>query len=146
MQQKRTKFQVRSDASKQRWVRDDKKEAYWRKHIQGWKASGLSKRAYCIDNNLSQSSFNAWTREIGIRDREKLPSANASALLSDCEENPFVPLRIVHDEEKPEPAYGGTSATAKQHVDILVPGGAVIRVDENCNVNFIASLFSTLKG
>ena len=41
---KRSKFQVRSDAAKQRWVRDDVKEAFWRKHIEGWRNSGLSKR------------------------------------------------------------------------------------------------------
>jgi hypothetical protein len=67
---KRTKFQVRSDAAKQRWVRDDKKEAFWRAQIERWKVSGLSKRAFCESNNLSQSLFNAWNREIALRDRE----------------------------------------------------------------------------
>ncbi len=81
--QKRTKFQIRSDAAKQRWVRDDRKESFWRKHVESWKLSGLSKRAYCISQNLSQSSFNAWNREIELRDREKIPSANANVLLSD---------------------------------------------------------------
>jgi len=38
--QKRTKFQIRSDAGKQRWVRDDRKEAFWRKHIESWERSG----------------------------------------------------------------------------------------------------------
>ncbi len=42
---KRTKFQVRSDAAKQRWVCDDRKESFLRKHIEAWKPSGLSKRA-----------------------------------------------------------------------------------------------------
>ncbi len=56
---KKTKFQIRSDASKQRWVRDDKKEAIWREHIAKWKASGLSKRGYAIAHNLPESSFNA---------------------------------------------------------------------------------------
>lgn len=79
--QKRTKFQVRSDAAKQRWVRDDRKEGFWRKHIEAWKLSGLSKRGYCIAHNLSESSFSAWKREIELRDREKVPSTSAAELL-----------------------------------------------------------------
>jgi hypothetical protein len=35
---------------------------------------------------------------------------------------------------------------SEQRIDILVPGGAVIRVSENCSVKFVAELFSTLKG
>lgn len=61
--QKRSKFQIRSDAAKQRWVRDDRKESFWRRHIEAWKNSGLSKRGYCLANDLSQSSFNAWNRD-----------------------------------------------------------------------------------
>ena len=79
--QKRTKFQIRSDAAKQRWVRDDRKESFWRKHVVAWKLSGQSKRGYCIAHSLCQSSFNAWNREIAIRDREKIASANAAEIL-----------------------------------------------------------------
>ena len=97
--QKRSKYQIRSDAAKQRWVRDDRKESFWRRHIEAWKSSGLSKRGYCIANDLSQSSFNAWNREITLRDREKIPSTNATELLSvPPEKNPFVPLRLLPDE------------------------------------------------
>jgi len=150
--QKRTKFEVRSDASKQRWVRDDRKEAFWRSHIHGWKQSGQSKRAYCIAHNVSQSSFNAWTREIGIRDREKVPSANAEALLSESVEqlkNPFVALHLLPDgaleeEGAAESSESPASSTARR-VEILVPGGATIRI-ESCSLNFIGELFSTLKG
>ena len=149
MQQKRTKFQVRSDASKQRWVRDDKKEAFWRKHINAWRQSGLSKRAYCIANNLSQSSFGAWFREITIRDREKVPSGNAAALLAESPpENPFVQLRLLHgeaNEVKAEaPNVPAAEIESKQAIEILIPGGAVIRVDETCSVQFVAELFSSL--
>jgi hypothetical protein len=149
--QKRTKYQVRSDAAKQRWVRDDKKESFWRKHIEAWKLSGLSKRAYCIANNLSQSSFNAWNREITIRDREKIPSANAAALLSESEpKSPFVQLRLLHgepDDVKSEaPKAPVVENNPKQSIEILVPGGAVIRVDETCSVKYVTELFSSLKG
>jgi hypothetical protein len=148
--QKRTKFQVRSDAAKQRWVRDDRKESFWRKHIEAWKRSGQSKRGYCISHNLCQSSFNAWNREIGIRDREKVASANAAGLLPDsvkASKNPFVPLHLLPDEAKePEFVPSIIETHSEQLIDILVPGGAVIRISENCSLKFVAELFSTLKG
>ena len=149
---KRTKFQIRSDAAKQRWVRDEKKEAFWRGHIRAWNKSGQSKRAYCIAHELSQSSFNAWSREIGIRDRERLPSASAEALLSEPVEklkNPFVALRLLPDalaaEKREAEDKKPPEASLEQRVEILVPGGAIIRI-ESCSLKFVGELFSALKG
>jgi len=149
-QTRRTKFQTRSDAAKQRWVRDEKKEAFWRQHIGVWKRSGLSKRAYCKSKNLADSSFNAWYREIELRDREKVATTNAAVLLTEAEQkstNPFVPLRLVASEpqqEQLEPPHTKADET-QQTISILVPGGAVLRVTDNCNLNFVAELYSSLK-
>lgn len=145
---KKTKFQVRSDASKQRWVRDDLKESYWRKHIAAWKRRGMSKRGYCKANNLSESSFNAWCREIALRESEYAPTTNAAELLAD-KENPFVPIRLVPDKSPKEPqpvnAPALLAASSEGLVEISVPGGAVLRVRADCAVEFVAQLFSTLK-
>lgn len=35
---------------------------FWRKHIDDWCASGLSKKAFCESRQLNISSFNCWTR------------------------------------------------------------------------------------
>jgi hypothetical protein len=148
---KRTKFQVRSDAAKQRWVRDDKKESFWRQQINEWKRSGKSKRAYCKFKNLSESSFNAWSREIELRDREKVSTTNAAVLLTDAEQqspNPFVPLRLVSsglgmaEQSEPESV---SMEKPKQSLSILVPGGAVIKLDGACSASFVAELYSSLK-
>ncbi|HNC91609.1 MAG TPA: hypothetical protein PL000_21975, partial [Anaerolineales bacterium] len=145
---KRTKFQIRSDAAKQRWVRDDRKEAFWRKHIEAWKASGMSKRAYSRAHNLSESSFNAWIREIALREREYVPTENVATLLADSK-NPFVPIRLVSDNEgKAAPLQPVPQVITPPHdsrVEIVVPGGAVMRVSDTCNVEFVAQLFSFLK-
>jgi hypothetical protein len=146
---KRTKFQVRSDASKQRWIRDDKKEAFWRRHIEAWKRSGLSTRAYCKSKNLTESSFNAWCREIELRDREKVATTNATALLEEIEQqmpNPFVPLRLISREPKCEQVESlpARLEEAKPNVSILVPGGAVITVS-GCSAGFITELYLSLR-
>lgn len=145
---KRTKFQIRSDAAKQRWVRDDLKEGYWRKHIEAWKSSNLSKRGYCKANNLSESSFNAWSREVSIREREYAPTDNAAVLLS-SPDNPFVPIRLVPDqkgnETTPPKVAEVTPRTTAARVEIAVPGGAVLHVSDCCSVEFVAKLFSVLR-
>ena len=145
---KRTKFQVRSDAAKQRWVRDDRKEAFWRKHIAAWIQSGLSKRGYCIANDISQSSFNAWNREIQMRDREKAPSRNAAELLSKPARNPFVPIRIVPETAKEiVPQNSPVKSRAEQQpIEISLPEGVVIRLHDGCNPGFIGKLLFCLKG
>lgn len=154
--QKRTKFQIRSDAAKQRWVRDDKKEAFWRKHVEAWKKSGLSKRAYCITNNLSQSSFNAWWRELEIRDRERIPSENALALLAEPSDEPktakkaapktFLPLHVL-----PEPAEPDSSRPSSKMnsggptVELILPGGCVIHLSQDTDLKLIGKLLSSLE-
>ena len=145
--QQRSKFQVRSDAAKQRWVRDDRKEAFWRAHVVAWKKSGLSKRSYCLKNDLSQSSFNAWSREIAIRDREKVSSASAQALLSPPKgKNPFVPLRLLPEESAAEnPPAPAKPAGAVNGLEILVPGGAVIKIADRMSLDLVVDLFSSLR-
>ena len=43
---------------------DPKKQAYWSEHGRRWKASGLSQRDYCNQEELSLSSFDRWRRLI----------------------------------------------------------------------------------
>src|SRR3990167_2829369 len=133
---KRTKFQVRSDAAKQRWhVRDDQKEGYWRGHVEAWQKSGLSKRVYCEQKNLAYSSFMTWRREIELRDREKTPPANVAALLPNGLEtasSPFVPFRIIPDGT-PKQCAPAKSIAVPQQVEIALPSGAVIRLHDRCD-------------
>jgi hypothetical protein len=147
---KRSKFQIRSDAARQRWhVRDDQKEGYWRGHLEAWGKSGLSKRGYCTENDLAYSSFMAWRREIELRNREKDPPANVAALLSNVEKgaNPFVPVRILpkKEPEKIEAEAPPVIASEQQQIEIALPSGAVIRLRDGCDPSFVAKLLSYLK-
>lgn len=51
------------------------KERYWRKHVGDQARGGLTARAYCQRNGLSEPSFYAWRRELAERDREAKASA-----------------------------------------------------------------------
>ena len=149
--QKRNKLQVTDPRAKRRWTRNATKEAFWREHIRVWKESGKSKRAYCMEHELSESSFTWWIRETRMRDKEKVTSANTLLEPEDQLKNPFVPLRLLPESqcddqlsvaEKESPL----AANAQPRVEIVLPAGAVIRFDQTCSLKFIGELFSTLKG
>ncbi len=129
--QKRSKFQIRSEASKKRWQRDEVKEAEWRILIDGWRSSGLSVRQYCMSNFITESSFRAWRREISLRDRESTRAQENSAVA------PFVPVRLVPDAERSTPE--------KEALQIQLPGGASLAVTERSDLNLVARIFTALE-
>jgi hypothetical protein len=51
--------------------RDVAKEAYWRKVLTQFSASGLSVREFCKRDQLTESAFYAWRRTIGERDESR---------------------------------------------------------------------------
>jgi hypothetical protein len=116
-----------------RWVRDEKKEAFWKEQLALWQDSGLSVRAYCKEQGIVETSFYAWRRELIIRARESPGTMSATfneprntvkdgrgrklrvcfrqtdhaPLKSLIEQtdgpNPFVPLNVVPDSEVKAP-------------------------------------------
>ena len=85
-----------------RWRRDPAKERFWRKAVRGWQRSGLSIRAYCAGNQLSENNFHAWRREIARRDQEKgrgrtnqrRHRGRSRRAKPIARENLFVPVRV----------------------------------------------------
>ena len=41
-------------------AKDEAKWAYWGKHIKAWRASGLSRHAYCQREGLKPTTFDYW--------------------------------------------------------------------------------------
>src|SRR5229473_5565969 len=50
---------------------DRQKEQQWRRWLKEWQASGLSVRAFCERQRLSEPSFYAWRRELAKRDAQR---------------------------------------------------------------------------
>lgn len=40
------------------------KHRHWQHHINTWRASAMSQRAYCADNDLSLASFGYWHKKL----------------------------------------------------------------------------------
>ena len=90
-------------------IRTDKRSKgpeYWQAHIEAMKQSGLSKTAYCKQNNLSAVTFFKWEKKL----------AKASAL--------FVPAKL-------EMPVSPTSSNEMIRIDL--PNGCVISLPVSCS-------------
>lgn len=77
-------------------------------------------------------------RTVRIRFRQ---TDQAVLLNEEKKSNPFVPIHIVQAGDN----RLRTSIVGRQSVEIALPGGAVIHLNEECNVKLVAELLSALK-
>lgn len=154
------------------WERDEEKEKFWRKTIAEWMKSGLSVRAFCRKNNVPESSFNAWRRELSIRDREKQidgqPTASVDtvappAVLKDSRGR-VIPARFHEARLQPassppssepvqfvplqlvsEQQEGETKKCGAGAVEILSPSGITLRVNNDVDFAFLSQLLRSLE-
>jgi hypothetical protein len=63
---------------------------FWLNHVERWKLSGLSKAAYCLQNELKAASFYNWsTKAAGDKTTEPNTAKNPSS-----ESLNFVPVKL----------------------------------------------------
>lgn len=62
----------------------------WRKHVEGWKRSGLSQDAYCRKNGISKSTLGHWKRRL----ERDATAGNVQTVVP-------VPIQITTPEKKP---------------------------------------------
>jgi hypothetical protein len=95
------------------------REAYWRKAVERWKASGLAKSEFCKRDGLSDASLHWWIRQIERRDalrsrvrapRTSVPKKAPAAL---------IPVRVV--KSAPPPAQKPLEVMVEGHIIRVVP-------------------------
>jgi hypothetical protein len=59
--------------------RNPTKERYWRELVQKQRRSGLTARQFCLHEDLDESSFYHWRRELRMRDLERSQVAEQCA-------------------------------------------------------------------
>jgi len=47
---------------------NEKKAAFWKKHLSGWRQSDLSQKAYCEKHNLKFATFGYWRKRLATSD------------------------------------------------------------------------------
>ena len=88
--------------------RDPGREQYWRVTMARWRASGLSIRAFCRRQSLTESAFHFWRRELRLR--EPAAAGPTPVVASPA----FVPVTVM--------------PTATFAVEVQCPSGHVVKL------------------
>ena len=104
--------------------RNPLKERYWRRTLRDWQRSGLTIRAFCRQNNLSEPNFYAWRRLLAERDAET-PT--------------FVPVQLLADDPADHPRLETASG-----LELLV-GGRVLRIGPAFDGSTLVRLLAVLE-
>src|SRR3954468_10316930 len=102
-------------------ARDPGREAHWQRVLARWKRSGLSARAFCRAEGVSEPSFYGWRRKLDQAGQQK-PA--------------FLPVHVVAEEAK-EPATGG--------IEIVLANGRCLRVRPGFDPHTLVTLLDLLE-
>lgn len=106
--------------------RDMAKEARWRETIEQQVASGLTVRALCQREGLTESSFHAWRRTIAQRDREGQPEEEPN-------EPAFVPVVVTED------------VPVRDSIQIELTGGLTVKLPATIATEWLVDLVAKLQ-
>jgi transposase len=97
----------------------------WRQRLQRFECSGLSAVAFCTKEGVSVPSFYAWRRRLRPHTADRV--AHDARPIADVAR--LVPIRLL---------------SAASAVELVLPGGAVLRLTPGCDLDFVRSLVATL--
>ena len=93
----------------------------WAERLARFPASGLSVAAFCAAEGVSPSSFLAWKRRLTAAAPDPSPAAAPR----------FLAVRV---------------PPASAPVEVVLPGGAILRLAPDCDLAFVRSLVNALAG
>src|SRR5947209_8294602 len=96
--------------------RDREKERFWQRMVRRWERGGLSVRAFCQEEGVSEPSFYDWRRRLARRDAEVQ----------------FIPVEVV-----PEP-------TAAE-LELVLDGGRRLRIGPGFDAATLQRLLAVLE-
>ena len=101
--------------------RNKAREQFWRDTIAAWRRSGQSIRAFCAARGVSEATFFARRRELA----DRVPSQR---LAEPTPAPHFVPVKVVADPT----------------VEVVLPGGLLVRVPVAADAAAVARLVAAL--
>jgi hypothetical protein len=117
--------------------RDVSKQSLWQRRIRAQRSSGLSVRAFCERERVSEPSFYAWRRTLAERDADD-PSVKRAALQ--------------RAERRRVPAFVSLTAGAAASwpgglhtaLELVHPSGNVLRIAAGCDQRTLAMVLAAL--
>ena len=143
------------------WRRDEAKESQWREVLGKFTASGLSVRAFCARERVSEPSFYAWRRELALRDREQLAGGarnsrrssprrvsrkstrdtSATRPRSAITPMPFLPVTLTAESL----ASQTTARSSASCIEVALPTGVLVRVPSGCDSATLHAVLTALR-
>ena len=124
-----------------RGERDLKLERAWRQRVRKQASSELSVRAFCAGEGVAESAFFLWRRELKRRDAEPRDAVITSLPVNG--QPPFVPIVI---SESVEPTSRMAEPPSTGRIELVHPGGIVIRVPAGCDLAVLGPILDLLDG
>lgn len=107
---------VKARTGRRKFGTHEERRSYWRDHIERWRQSGQSKRAYCRAQGLNPASFYRWQGKLdGVAG--KSPG--------------FIPVRLA-------------KGTAKYPIELTLGNGVVMRLGNEADGVLVRQLLSEL--
>jgi transposase-like protein len=110
--------------------RDRGKERFWRDIIRRYKRSEQTIGAFCLEHDLSESSFHAWRRTIAERDQQAPSNVDGARDLP-----AFVPLRLSPARETP----------TTSPLEVVLGPNRIIRVSPGFDIATLRRLLAALE-
>src|SRR4051812_31526404 len=99
------------------------REQFWRDTIVAWKESGQSVRAFCASRGVGQGTFYARRRDLAGRDHHRQPASTT-----------------------PSPSFAAVRVIPNPTIEIVLPGGLLVRVPAGADTATVARLVAALGG
>ena len=115
---------------------ESRSAAEWRSLVEEWERSGKTREAFAESRGLVVGTLGWWIGKIRRLDR---PPARSSQTRT---ASAFLPVRVA---SSPEPTT--TAATVdERHVEIVLAGGAHVRVPVGTDVQWVGQLVAAVHG
>ena len=117
--------------------RNSNREKFWRDMLTRFKASGLSVRTFCQQEQLSEPSFYGWRQTIRLRDEHRDVALNQplSSRSAKRRRKPAAFVPVVVDQ-------GSFSATAGMSLELR--GGRTLRLSDSISIERVTALIRAL--
>ena len=116
------------------------RESYWRGVLKQYSESGLSIRAFCQKNRISEGSFFSWRKRIQSRDAD-----TAAVAVSDSSPN-VAKLLSVDIIDPADSSKAQDSFASVALLEIATPNGFTLRVPRTMDPKQLGELLSVITG
>ena len=126
--------------------RDLKRERFWRAALRRRQRSGLTVREFCRGEQLSETAYHFWRREIARRDREPRPRSKHTRIKASASRTTSGKRTAISPPLFQELAIvSGQSPGANRGLEVVLPDGCRLRVPAEVDRALLADVLSVLE-